>query len=99
MLIWQKIEFLQKSKEASNRKDVGLILRFLKAVVAKRANLNVHGLVCFILWQNLCSCVENLQYSNNIILGTSLTSFMGNIIPAFLKYIKSMHIKFKFPAV
>lgn len=78
---------------------MGLVLWFLKAAVAKRANLNIHCLVCFMLWQNLCAFVENLQYSNNIILGTSLTNFMESIIPAFLKYIKRMHIKLKFSAV
>lgn len=72
---------------------------FLKLLYKAREFQCSWFLVCFLLWQNLFSYYgESLQYSNNIILVT-LTGFMGSIMPAFLKYTNSMHIKFKFSAV
>lgn len=55
----------------------GLALGFCKAAAQKLANWNVHGFMCYLIWQILhTSYGENLQYIN--ILGTSLSSFFGD---------------------
>lgn len=61
------------------QKKCRVSIRVFKSCCTKaRANSNVHSLVCYLIWQNLYSSYgENLEYMN-IILGTSLTIFMGD---------------------